>query len=87
MTLQQVMAEKWDDGANDSPEVVYDGFSPPPPQPQGLTPNTPPPQTLPPPLPAFVGGEGDGTGQMGGGVGGANYLTDPQMSVIQVRWG
>lgn len=30
------MAEKWDGSANDSPEVVYEGFSPPPTHHQGM---------------------------------------------------
>ncbi|KAK8385109.1 hypothetical protein O3P69_012122 [Scylla paramamosain] len=71
------MAEKWDDGANDSPEVVYDGFSPTTTQPQGLPPPPPPrPQALAPPHPAFVG-EGDGSVPLGGS-GSASFITDAQ---------
>ncbi|XP_045135721.1 uncharacterized protein LOC123518773 isoform X2 [Portunus trituberculatus] len=76
------MAEKWDDRANDSPEVVYDGFSPTTTQPQGLPPSTTPSQALPPPHPAFVG-EGDGTVSLGGPSGPASFITDTQQQQLQ----
>nr|XP_027233478.1 uncharacterized protein LOC113824908 isoform X2 [Penaeus vannamei] len=70
------MAEKWDDSANDSPEVVYEGFSPPPPPP------THPQAMINAASSSFVSADGNDDGTLGGQPGG--YMPTGPMVEEQV---